>query len=147
LSAPDDARVWRDAIQRVNDSAAGVLDVSIINATTGAMLMADALRGDQEAATLILAVSQAATRIKQAPRKKPALCICCPRSVRRICSDTVFGVASPSVPNPDGVIGFVFCDRCAGTPDALAAKAAEGLRRIWPDLRLITITDPIGGRA
>lgn len=147
MNAPDDARTWRDAVQRVNDSAAGVIDVSIINATTGAMLMADALLGDQVAATLLLAVTQAAARIKRAPRQKPALCVCCPRSVRRVCSDTVFGVASPSVPNPAGVIGFVFCDRCAGTPGSLAAKATEGLRRIWPDLRPITITDPVGGHA
>jgi hypothetical protein len=138
---------WRTGIQTVHNEAAGLLNVDIVDALAGAGLMSDALRGDSEAAALILAVTQAAARIKQAPRQKPALCICCPRAVRRVCAGTVFGVATPAVANPTGAIGFVFCDRCASDRDTLAAKAAEGLRRIWPDLRPVVVTHQHGGRA
>jgi hypothetical protein len=138
---------WRDGIQAVNDEAAGVLDVSIIDYLAGAVLMANAALGDHESAALLLAVRQAATRIKQAPRRKPALCICCPRAIKRLTAETVFGVATPAIANPTGAIGFVFCDKCAADRTTLTAKAAEGLRRIWPDLRPIEITHPVGGRA
>jgi hypothetical protein len=96
---------------------------------------------------LLLAVRQAATRIKQAPQRKPTLCICCPRSIKRLSATTVFGVASAGIANPTAAIGFVFCERCAADRATLAARAAEGLRRIWPDLRPVTITHPTGGRA
>jgi hypothetical protein len=147
MNTSHDGRAWRDGVQAVNDEAAGLLDVNIIDAVSGAELLANAALGDREAAALLLAVTQAAARIKQAPRRKPALCICCPRAVKRLSSATVFGVAVPATANPSGAIGFVFCDRCAGDRDTLAAKAAEGLRRIWPDLRPVAVTHPEGGRA
>jgi hypothetical protein len=142
----DDA-AWRDGIQAVNDESAGLLDVDIVDALAGADLLVRATRGDKEAAALFLAVTQAATRIKQAPRRKPALCICCPRSIKRLTAATVFGVAAPAIANPTGAIGFAFCDRCSADRTTLAAKAAEGLRRIWPDLRPVTVSHPTGGRA
>jgi hypothetical protein len=138
---------WLTGIHAVSSEAAGLLDVSIIDASMGVDLLVDAMRGDSEAAALHQAVRQAAERVRRAPRNKAALCICCPRSVKRIRPDTVFGIAVPATPTPTGAIGFVFCDRCAADRSTLAAKAADGLRRIWPDLRPITITDPIGGRA
>jgi hypothetical protein len=147
MNASPDGRAWRDGIQAVNDEASGVLDISIIDALAGAELLTNAVLGDREAASLLLAITQAAARIKQAPRRSPSLCICCPRAVKRLSSATVFGVAVPATANPGSAIGFVFCDRCAGDRDTLAAKAAEGLRRIWPDLRPVAITHPEGGRA
>jgi hypothetical protein len=147
VNASRDGRAWRDGIQTVNDEAAGLLDVSIIDAVCGAELVADAMLGSPEAAALLLAVAQAAARIKKAPRQSPALCICCPRPVKRVCATTVFGVATPAVANPGSAIGFVFCDRCAGNRDTLVARAADGLGRIWPDLRPVAVTHPEGGRA
>jgi hypothetical protein len=142
-----DTAAWRDGIQAVNDQAAGLLDVDIVDAACGADLLSRAAQGDKAAAALFLAVTQAAARIKQAPRHKPTLCMCCPRAIKRLTAETVFGVATPAVANPTGAIGFVFCTRCSADRTTLAAKAAEGLRRIWPDLRPIEITHPIGGRA
>jgi hypothetical protein len=145
VSASDTA--WRDGVQAVNDEAAGLLDVNIVDANMGVDLLVDAIRGDHEAAALLQAIREAADRVRKAPRRTPALCICCPRSVKRIRAGTVFGIAVPATPNPTRAIGFVFCDRCAADRSTLAARAADGLRRIWPDLRPITITDPIGGHA
>ncbi len=138
---------WLTGMQAVNDEAVGLLDVSIIDASAGVDLLVDAMRGDPEAAALLQAIRQAADRVRKAPRRHPALCICCPRSVKRIRPGTVFGIAVPATPNPTGAIGFVFCDRCAADRNTLAAKAADGLRRIWPTLRQVEITHPEGGRA
>ena len=44
-------------------------------------------------------------------------------------------------------LAFSFCDACAADPRHLMAKASEGLRRLWPDLRAIEITHPDGGSA
>jgi hypothetical protein len=140
-------RAWRDGVQTINDEAAGLLDVSIVDALSGAELIVDAMLGNHEAAALLLAVRQAAERVRQAPRRKPALCIACPRSVKHITADTVFGIAVPATPNPTGAIGFVFCAKCAADRGTLSAKAADGLRRIWPTLRQVEITHPAGGRA
>lgn len=138
---------WRHGIQSVNDESAGLLDISIIDGASGTALLVAALHGKYEAAVLLKAVTQAAGRVKQAARRKPALCICCPRTIKRITATTVFGIATPSIASPTGAIGFVFCDRCAEDPTTLPAKAANGLRGIWPDLRPVVITHATGGRA
>lgn len=138
---------WRQGVQSVNDESAGLLDVSIVDGASGSALLAAALNSDYEAAVLLKSVAQAAARVKQAARRKPALCICCPRTIKRITAATVFGIATPSIASPTGAIGFVFCDRCAEDPATLPAKAAVGLRRIWPDLRPVVITHATGGRA
>jgi hypothetical protein len=147
MSTPDTDETWRDGIDRVGEEAAGVLHVRIIDALAGSELLVRALSGDPEAMVMLRAVDEAEMQVTQAPRKQPALCVACPRAVRRINRGTVFGVLVPVVPFPTTALGFVFCEKCAAAPAALMAKAAKGLRRIWPDLRPITITDPIGGRA
>ena len=138
---------WRDGMQRVNDESGGLLNVDIIDSRYGAELLAHAMLGDSEALALLKAVAQAGARVKGAPRRTPALCIACPRAVKRISCDTVFGVATPAIPSPTGAVGFVFCEKCAADRVALATKAADGLRRIWPDLRPVQITHESGGRA
>jgi hypothetical protein len=138
---------WLNGIQAINDEAAGMLDVNIIDATAGIEMIFDAATGDVEAATLIRAVYQAAARIKGAPRNAPALCLCCPRAVRRLTPATIFGVARPAIAKPSNALAFAFCEKCSADRGNLAAKAATGLRRIWPDLRTVEVTHPKGGRA
>ena len=147
MNTPMTNQEWRAGIKQVQDEARGLLDVTIIDAVTRSELLASAVLGDPEATVLLQAVTQAAARIQQAPRRMPALCMCCPRPVKRVTAATVFGVAVPASLNPSGVVGFVFCERCGADRASLLTKAAEGLRRIWPDLRCVEITHPEGGRA
>jgi hypothetical protein len=134
-----DTKAWAEAIGGIQREAAGLLDVSIVDARSGVELIADAIRGDREAAEVLQAVRQAAQRVREAPRRKPALCIYCPRAVKRITAETVFGIAIPATANPTRALGFVFCAKCAADRGALAAKAVDGLKRIWPDLRTIEV--------
>jgi hypothetical protein len=138
---------WRKGVFDIHNEAAGLLDVDIIDAVRGADLIGDAIQGDREALTLLRAVAQAATRIKDAPRRTPSLCLCCPRVIRRLTPATIFGVARPSIARPSNALAFAFCDRCSADRGNLAAKTAEGLRRIWPDIRAVEISHPEGGRA
>jgi hypothetical protein len=138
---------WLEGVSTFHDECAGVMEVAIIDSMMGARLLAAAVMGSQESALLLQAVKQAAAQVKNAPRRTPALCIGCPRCVKRITPRTVFGVALPSTPNPTGAMGFVFCDRCAEDPAGLPAKATEGVRRLWPEARPIKISYPEGGRA
>ena len=142
-----DTKAWTDAVGEIHCEAAGLLDVSIVDARSGIELIADAILGDRKAVGLLQAVAQAAQHVRQAPRRKPVLCFCCPREVKRITVDTVFGIAVPATANPTGALGFVFCGKCAADRGTLAARAVDGLKRIWPDSRPVTVTHPAGGYA
>jgi hypothetical protein len=47
MTGPSTDSVWRDGLQRVNDEAAGLLDISIIDAWAGAELVVDAALGPE----------------------------------------------------------------------------------------------------
>jgi hypothetical protein len=138
---------WRVGVQDIHDEAAGLLNVDIVDPLRCFQLLAAAALGDYEASVLIQAVAQAGRAVKKAPPRKPTRCMCCPRVVRRISATTVFGVAYPATGNPSAALGFVFCDGCSSDHGTLVEKATAGLRRIWPDLRPVVITHPVGGVA
>jgi hypothetical protein len=125
---------------RVQDEAAGMLTVDIIDSPAGSALLDRAIAGNYEAHVLFQAVAQAIARVHQAPRNRPVLCVCCPRPVRRVTPATVFGVAGPDTPTRTCAVGFVFCEKCGADRATLPEKARQGLSRIWPDLRPVTIS-------
>jgi hypothetical protein len=140
-------QMWAAGIMAVTKESAGVVDVFVIDSATCAELLAAGLMGgDDRSLALYQAVDATAKRITHAPRRSPPLCICCPRSIKRITRATIFGLAVPATANPEAAIGFAFCTKC-GTADrgTLQAKATEGLRRIWPDLKQFVVTHPTGG--
>jgi hypothetical protein len=131
---------WRQGIERLQTEAGGALNIDIINAAAGAHLAARSMAGDYEAGVLLRAVAHAIAQIGRAPRSRPSLCVFCPRRIRRISPATVFGIASPAIVCPSNVLAFAFCDRCGSDPATLPEKARQGLQRIWPDLRPVTVT-------
>lgn len=138
---------WRAGIQSVIAESGGVLSVEIFDAMAGAELFVRAMAGDDDAMRMFSALAQAVANVRDAPRSKPALCICCPRAVKRVTPRTVFGIVSADSPSASGALGFVYCDRCAADPSTLVSKAAAAFRRICPTLREVSITHPDGGRA
>ena len=56
-------------------------------------------------------------------------------------------VAIPGCDDPSAGLALAICTRCGSDRASITAKAAVALRRIWPDLRPITITNPAGGHA
>ena len=71
-------------IKQIHTEAAGVLDLFVFSPEQIDELLAAALLGgDAAARRLVKLVLAAGGRISSAPRKQPALCMCCPRPVRR----------------------------------------------------------------
>jgi hypothetical protein len=137
-----------DSVRRVHEAGGGILDVYLVDTKCAARLLRDAMHGDAKAAQLFGAVIETGKRIADAPHRSPVLCVSCPRCIRRVELDLVFGIATPSTEQePSAAIGFAICSRCAANRGAWMAKAEAGLRLIWPDLRPIIVTHPHGGRA
>lgn len=134
-------------INSIQVEASGAMQVSLVSSETGRELVLASMLGDHEATAMMKAVAQSAMWIKQAASSRPILCVACPEAVRTVTPRTIFGVASPAKSDPGNLVAFAFCDACAANPNHLMAKAMEGLKRIWPDLRPTEITHPDGGCA
>ena len=111
-SARDDTLA--DGIRRVHEASGGVLDVYLVDAKAAAKLLGGGMLGDAAAARLFGAFLEAGKRIASASRRSPVICASCPRRIRRVTHDIVFGIAAPGVTNrPSSAIGFAICGKCA----------------------------------
>jgi hypothetical protein len=134
----------RDGIQQVNDEAGGMLTLQVIERADMPAMIADALGGSAEAAQLLRLTNQVLANIQGAPRRRPMLCGSCPRVLQG--SRYAIIIARPACDDPTQGLSMAICPRCGPTHGAIQAAAAVALRRIWPNLRPVTITHP-GGRA
>jgi hypothetical protein len=132
-------------LMAIHHEAAGVLALNIIRPGDALNLVVASLEGGREATRLLRAVCDIVARVESAPRKKPMLCGCCPRPLRG--SGFVICVAVPDRDSPTNGLAFALCEHCSRDDTALLGKASSALRTIWPDLRPITITNPVGGHA
>jgi len=135
----------QEGVQRVSDEAGGLLTLQVIQQHDMPALMLDAVAGSDEAVQLLRLAKETLAGIEAAPRRRPMLCGACPRALR----DGRFAiiVAKPACDDPTQGIALAICPRCGPTYGAIQAAAAVALRRIWPDLRAITITHSKAGRA
>lgn len=135
----------QEGIQRVSDEAGGLLELQVIQRTDLPALMLDALAGSSEAAQTLRLANNAVTSIQAAPRRKPMLCGCCPRALRGGRYAVV--LARPARDDAAQGLAMAICTKCGPDFGAIQAAATVALRRIWPDLRSITITHSKAGRA
>ncbi len=137
---------WQADMRSIHEQAGGVLELVVILPTDMPVLATRALFGDREAGAILTAMTYAETGIRKAPKRRPMLCVSCPRPL--LGGRYTHVVAIPSRDDPTKAIGLAVCHRCATEPDAITAKAVEGLRNgLWPDLRPVTLTNRTGGRA
>lgn len=136
---------WVDGIRAVHEEAAGVLTLLVIRQAEAVELMADAIRGDVEAARLLTLIAKTSKRIDVAKRTKaPMLCVSCPRPL--LDNKFAFVVAGPAGGDAVNHIAVAVCKKCGRTREDITRKATAGLKRLWPDLRPIYI-HPTSGRA
>lgn len=135
----------QDGVQRVNDEAGGLLELQVIQRTDLPALMLDALAGSSEAAQTLRLANDAVAGIQAAPRRRPMLCGCCPRALRGGRYAVV--LARPARDDAAQPLAMAICTKCGPDFGAIQAAATVALRRIWPDLRPITITHSKAGRA
>ena len=137
---------WEQAVDSIHREASGAVEIVIVMMEEMPGLLGEALLGNPRCLQLFKLVVQMLNHVKAAPRRDPVLCACCPRPVRQG-SRFNMAVAIPARDDPHQALALVVCERCAIEPDAVMAKATDGLRKIWPDLRTAAITHPEGGRA
>lgn len=133
----------RDGIQRFHAEAGGLLELQVIQRADLPALILEALAGSAEAAQILRLTNQALHNIQAAPRKKPALCGCCPRALRH--GQYAVIIARPACDDPSQGLALAICTKCGPDHDAIQVAARVALARIWPNLRPVTITHPIGG--
>lgn len=133
-------------VQLFQDEGGGALVLDIIQRSDVPSLMSDVLAGNYKAGLLLRQLSIVLDGINSAPRRRPMLCGVCPRALRRNSAFAVV-VATPACDKPSAGLSLAICAKCASDQAAITDKAAVALRRIWPDLRPVTITNPAGGRA
>ncbi len=132
-------------IEKLSAEAAGLLSVAVVQLEDLPNLVIDMMRGDPEAGILFTAVRNAISAIDNAPRRSPALCVSCPRVLRK--GRFALCIAFPDKHDPAHALGLAVCRHCATDADGIKAKAVVGLKRLWPNLRPINITHKSGGHA
>ena len=135
----------RDGIQQVHAEAGGMLTLQVIQRADMSALVLDALAGSDEAVQLLRLTRDTLTNIEAAPRRKPMLCGSCPRALRNGQYSII--IARPACDDATQGIAMAVCGRCGPDLAAIQAAAHVALKRIWPDLRPITVTHSQGGRA
>lgn len=138
-------KTWADGIRAVHEEAAGVLTLLVIRQSDAIDLMAEAIQGDVEAARLMALIAQTSKRIDVAKRtKSPMLCMSCPRPLLN--NKFAFVVAGPAGCNAVNHVAVAVCRKCGRTREDITRKAAFGLKKLWPDLRPISV-HPTAGHA
>ncbi len=135
----------RDGIQRVSDEAGGLLDLQVVQRTDLPALILNALAGSSEAAQTLRLVNDTVANIQAAPRRKPMLCGCCPRTLRGGRYAVI--IARAACDDPTQGLAMAICTKCGPDFGAIQAKATVALARIWPNVRPVAVTHPDGGRA
>jgi hypothetical protein len=133
-----------DGLQQLVADGDGVVEIHVIRDEDKVGLLAGTLAGDHPATVLASALTQFHRQVRRSPGYQPALCACCPRSIRRSRFTPAFLV--PRGVAPDGAVALGICERCARTRDQVFARANEVMKRFWPNSRTLDISCE-GGRA
>jgi hypothetical protein len=137
---------FKEGVDKLNLEAAGLLRCEVIRPADVGPLTYAALAGDSDAIVRLSAVLDSAVKIKALARKKAAICLCCPRSVRDPHATLAILIAASS--QPTVALASAVCDRCsAGESEALLSRVATAYQACWPNLRCVEVTHPGGGRA
>ena len=137
---------WMSGVRAITEEAAGLLTVEIIRCDDMPGLIALALVGDPDASRAVHAVQRTLMVIRNAPRRSPTLCSCCPRPIRKGVGFALV-LAVPERSDPSHFLGLAVCEKCASTTGEIREKATGALRKLWPDLRPVDVTHRHGGRA
>lgn len=134
-----------EGLARFQSEAGGVMELVVVRPTDAVDILADVLAGDNQAVRLMRMLDQAATAIRSAAGRLPMLCASCPRPLKG--GRYSFGIALPACDSPAHGLALAVCTRCATERGDIQTKATAALRRVFPDLRPVTVTHAAGGRA
>lgn len=144
--APESRAEWVAGMEAVQERSGGTLEIEVIRPVDAVDILGAALAGVPDAMRTMRALVDTAKRIEAASRtRKPMLCGSCPRPLLN--NKFSFVLAYPARTDPINAVALAICRKCGTTREDIQQKAIVALRRIWPNLRPITVTNPEGGRA
>ena len=137
-------RSWAEGMRAVHDQAAGAVMVEIITPGIMVEMIGEALAGDADVLQRLSVANEFIREARGSPEHRPMLCGTCPQPIR----ETPFNMALaiPARDDAENVICIGICQKCGTRPAELLARAQEAFRKIWPDLRAVSI-HPTAGRA
>ena len=132
-------------LHQLHREAGGATVMHLVRPQEFSRLLPAALAGDREAAAVLEVVHQLFDRMRNAPPDDPMQCCVC----RAALNVTEFSLAImlPLRTDPTCAMGIGICESCGPDLAAVGEKATASLRKIWPSLRTIEITNVTGGRA
>lgn len=137
---------WADGIRAVHDQAAGLLELEVVRPAEMVGILGAAMAGDPRAGLVATMLAGTVKRISAASRtRKPALCGSCPR--RLLDNRYSFVIARPSCDGPMNAVVLAICQKCGTGHDEIQQQAVVALKRLWPGLRPVAVTDKTGGHA
>jgi len=143
---PDPEFTLQQGVDRLNRESGGLLRLEIIRPEDIFGLSCAVFSGDGAALARLVAAQESGDRIRRHARKKPVVCLCCPRSIRD--PRAVLALLFPASDAASVAVASALCDRCsAADQETLMACAAAAYEKVWPGLRCIEITHPEGGNA
>lgn len=145
MTAAPAARTWAENIQAVHEEAAELMQLDIVHQSQVPEMAFAALAGDRDALRLLQQIAQFLAQVERAPRRNPALCVSCPRPLRK--GRFLCGVATPARDDAQQGLGIGICEHCASDAETARPKVMAAMRRTWPSAETVDITHPAGGRA
>lgn len=135
-----------DGINKLNHEAGGLFRCEIIKPEDVGPLTFAALGGNPDAIPRLCAVLDSEAKIKAMSRKQPAVCLCCPRSVRDPQATLAILIAASG--QPSVAIASAVCNRCSAVDaEILLSRVAAAYQSVWPSLRSVEVSHPEGGHA
>jgi len=139
-------RTFADGVAQLNRESGGLLRVEIIRPQDVFALSCAVFSGDGRALARLTAVLESSERIRRMARESPAICLCCPNSIRD--PQATLAILAPENDAATVTICSAICARCStGSPSQVLERAAAAYQQVWPGLRCIEITHSAGGNA
>lgn len=131
-------------LSELQEAAHGIVDIRYVDLEAAGALLIAAAMGDHQSLQIVKGIGKVMVWMKKQPRKKPALCLCCPREIRT--ETDICGFVLISVPENQTAPFSVsaICDACAietGRDDKVLSAIQK---HIWPNARIIQISDTFG---
>ncbi len=133
------------ALADLRSEAGGVVELVVLRPVDASAVLADAMAGDARAYGIITALRDVIALVERAPSHEPKVCVSCSQPLR--CKGFAVGLVMPTSENPGHVLGLGVCRRCARSRGDVTAKLMKAVRAVWPDVRPVTVTHSMGGRA
>jgi hypothetical protein len=138
-------RTFAEGVAQFNREAGGLLHLEIILQKDHHLVLKAACDGDPLAFSRMQALLESRYMIRNMARKKPAVCLTCPRSIHD--PNASLALLVPATNAATVAICSALCEKCSKyEPEIITKLAASAFRAAWPSLQCVEV-EPSGGPA